>query len=219
MKKIVNFTNLNEGRLTDFILAMIFIVITISFSNCQLSKPKPDFWYSIYQERTELKYWSSKDSLVTAIDNYIITTAPESTVDGLFLLNKCQEYNVDLVFVLAQATLESHFGTTGIAKKTNSVFNVGAYDGKSSSTIPSKFKYENPNLSIDPYLTLLNDSYLDSKSEEELLKNFVNKYGKRYASYSNYEKELQIIIKRIEDTTDIAKAYSKFLKYQNLSRR
>lgn len=56
MKKIVNFTNLNEGRLTDFILAMIFIVITISFNNCQLSKPKPDFWYSIYQERTELKY-------------------------------------------------------------------------------------------------------------------------------------------------------------------
>ena len=197
MKKILNFIKSNAGKVLGFIFAIIFLA-QFSLIIFQVFKPKSDFWYAIYQERTELKYWSSKDSLVTAIDNYIITTAPESTVDGLFLLNKCQEYNVDLVFVLAQATLESHFGTTGIAKKTNSVFNVGAYDGESSHTISSKYKYENPNLSIDPYLTLLNDSYLEGKSEEELLSNFVNKHGKRYASYKNYEKELQIIIKRIE---------------------
>lgn len=219
MKKILNFTNNSAGKVFSFIFVLILFAIIIGLITFQLSKPKSDFWYAIYQERTELKYWSSKDSLVTAIDNYIIMTAPESTVDGLFLLNKCQEYNVDLVFVLAQATLESHFGTTGIAKKTNSVFNVGAYDGKSSHTISSKYKYENPNLSIEPYLTLLNDSYLEGKSEEELLNNFVNKHGKRYASYKNYEKELQIIIQKIEATTDIPKAYSKFLKYQNLSSR
>ena len=219
MKKILNYTNNSAGKVFGFIFALILFAIMIGLLTFQLSKPKSDFWYAIYQERTELKYWSSKDSLVTAIDNYIIMTAPESTVDGLFLLNKCQEYNVDLVFVLAQATLESHFGTTGMAKKTNSVFNVGAYDGKSSHTISSKYKYENPNLSIDPYLTLLNDSYLEGKSEEELLNNFVNKHGKRYASYKNYEKELQIIIKKIEDNTDIVKAYSRFLKYQNLSSR
>ena len=219
MKKILNFTNNNAGKVLSFIFILILYAIIICLITFQLSKHKSDFWYAIYQERTELKYWSSKDSLVSAIDNYIITTAPESTVDGLFLLNKCQEYNVDLVFVLAQATLESHFGTTGMAKKTNSVFNIGAYDGKSLHAISSKYKYENPNLSIDPYLTLLNDSYLDGKSEEELLNNFVNKHGKRYASYKNYEKELQIIIKRIEDDTDIVKAYSRFLKYQNLSSR
>lgn len=219
MKKILNYTNNSAGKVFGFIFALILFAIMIGLLTFQLSKPKSDFWYAIYQERTELKYWSSKDSLVAAIDNYIITTAPESTVDGLFLLNKCQEYNVDLVFVLAQATLESHFGTTGMAKKTNSVFNIGAYDGKSIHAISSKYKYENPNLSIDPYLTLLNDSYLDGKSEEELLNNFVNKHGKRYASYKNYEKELQIIIKKIEDNTDIVKAYSRFLKYQNLSSR
>lgn len=219
MKKILNSINTSAGKVFGFIFALILFAIMLGLITFQLSKPKSDFWYAIYQERTELKYWSSKDSLVTAIDNYIIMTAPESTVDGLFLLNKCQEYNVDLVFVLAQATLESHFGTTGMAKKTNSVFNVGAYDGKSSHAISSKYKYENPNLSIDPYLTLLNDSYLEGKSEEELLSNFVNKHGKRYASYKNYEKELQIIIKRIEDDTDIVKAYSRFLKYQNLSSR
>ena len=219
MKKILNYTNNSAGKVFGFIFALILFAIMLGLLTFQLSKPKSDFWYAIYQERTELKYWSSKDSLVAAIDNYIITTAPESTVDGLFLLNKCQEYNVDLVFVLAQATLESNFGTTGMAKKTNSVFNIGAYDGKSIHAISSKYKYENPNLSIDPYLTLLNDSYLDGKSEEELLSNFVNKHGKRYASYKNYEKELQIIIKRIEDDTDIVKAYSRFLKYQNLSSR
>ena len=51
MKKILNFTNLNEGRIIDFILAMIFIVVTISLSTCQLSKPKPDFLVLEYTKK------------------------------------------------------------------------------------------------------------------------------------------------------------------------
>ena len=80
MKKILNFIKSNAGPLFVIIVALFFLA-KISLIVFQLSKPKSDFWYSIYQERTELKYWSSKDSLVTAIDNYIFTTAPESTVD------------------------------------------------------------------------------------------------------------------------------------------
>lgn len=214
MKKIIGFIKEKKFLLSSIILGVaLVIVLFVKLTNEQ------DFWYDVYKDRMELKYWSSKDSLVTEIDKYIQATAPESSIDGLFLLNKCLEYNVDVVFVLAQATIESHFGTTGMAKKTNSVFNVGAYDGKSISGISNKHKYENPNLSIEPYLVLLNNRYLDGKSEADLLEKFVDKDGKRYASYPHYEKELIGIIKRINETTNVNKTYELFLKYSNLTSR
>ena len=207
MKKIIGFIKENKFFLSSIILGVaLVIVLSVKLTNEQ------DFWYDVYKDRIELKYWSSKDSLVTEIDKYILATAPESSVDGLFLLNKCLEYNVDVVFVLAQATMESHFGTTGMAKRTNSVFNVGAYDGMSLGGISNKHKYENPNLSIEPYLVLLNNRYLDGKSEADLLEKFVDKDGKRYASYPHYEKELMGIIKRIDETTNVNKTYTLFLK-------
>lgn len=215
MKKIVTFVTEELIKITIILVVVVIAVFSLIYMN----RTTDDFWYEIYKSRTELKYWSSKDSLVTEIDNYIITVAPQSTLDGLYLLNKCLEYNVDIVFVLAQATLESHLGTSGMAKKTNSVFNVGAYDGKTLSNISSKHKFDNPNLSIEPYLILLNNRYLDGKSERELLNNFVDKDGKRYASYINYEKELLIIINKIEDSTNITSTYMNFLKYQNLTCR
>jgi len=214
MKKFIGFIKEKKFLLSSIILGVaLVIVLFVKLTNEQ------DFWYDVYKDRMELKYWSSKDSLVTEIDKYIKATAPESSIDGLFLLNKCLEYNVDVVFVLAQATMESQFGTTGMAKKTNSVFNVGAYDGMSISGISNKHKYENPNLSIEPYLVLLNNRYLDGKSEADLLEKFVDKDGKRYASYPHYEKELIGIIKRIDETTNINKTYALFLKYSNLTSR
>lgn len=211
--KKLNVTNIKNVIVPSLFAAIVILCVLYSI------KPKTDFWYDIYKDKMELKYWSAKDSLVTQIDLYIKQKAPDSTVDGLYLLNKCLEYNIDLRFVLAQGTLESKFGTTGVAKKTNSIFNVGAYDGLSSDNISKKHKYENPNLSIDPYLTLLTDRYLDGKSEFDLLEKFVDKDGKRYASYPHYEKELINIIKSIDDTTLIDEAYNNFIKYSNLTNR
>lgn len=214
MKKIIGFIKEKKFLLSSIILGVALVIVL----SVKLTKEQ-DFWYDVYKDRMELKYWSSKDSLVTEIDKYIQATAPESSIDGLFLLNKCLEYNVDVVFVLAQATMESHFGTTGMAKRTNSVFNVGAYDGMSISSISNKHKYENPNLSIEPYLVLLNNRYLDGKSEADLLEKFVDKDGKRYASYPHYEKELMSIINKINETTNINKTYALFMKYSNLTSR
>ena len=210
MKKIISFIKEKKFLLSSIVLGLALVIVLF----VKLSKEE-DFWYDVYKDRMELKYWSSKDSLVTEIDKYIQATAPESSIDGLFLLNKCLEYNVDVVFVLAQATMESHFGTTGMAKRTNSVFNVGAYDGMSISGISNKHKYENPNLSIEPYLVLLNNRYLDGKSEADLLEKFVDKDGKRYASYPHYEKELMSIINKMNETTNINKTYALFMKYSN----
>ena len=56
MKKILNFTNNSAGKVFGFIFALILFAIMLGLIVIQLSKPKSDFWYSIYQERTELKY-------------------------------------------------------------------------------------------------------------------------------------------------------------------
>lgn len=106
-----------------------------------------------------------------------------------------EEYSFDLPLLMAAAHLESCFGATNRAKRTNSVFSVGSYDnGKNVVT------YSDPNESIDGYITLINNDYLiNGKTINDLLKpgGFVNKNGHRYASKKNYEKLLRSIRNKI----------------------
>lgn len=136
----------------------------------------------------ELKYWESKAELVDEVYSYIKKYAPTSNLSAVILVDKCEEYRVDIKFALAQGHQESHFGTQGLASKTNSVWNVGAFDSLSYSEIHKKHIFSNPNQSIEPYLELLTTKYLfGNKTEQDLLKSFVSKDGKRYASSQNYE--------------------------------
>ena len=106
-----------------------------------------------------------------------------------------EEYSFDLPLLMAAAHLESCFGATNRAKRTNSVFSVGSYDnGRNVVT------YSDPNESIDGYISLINNDYLiNGKTINDLLKpgGFVNKNGHRYASKKNYEKLLRSIRNKI----------------------
>jgi flagellum-specific peptidoglycan hydrolase FlgJ len=139
-------------------------------------------------------------------------------LNARILLEICEEYNIDIKFVLAQGHIESHFGTKGMALKTNSVFNVLAYDGKSYDQICKKGKYSHPDHSIRPYLELLaNDYMVEGKSEYDLLDEFVNKNGDRYASAPDYESKLNNTFINIGDSTNIDELYKQYRKYQMLS--
>lgn len=100
--------------------------------------------------------------------------------------------------MLTAAHLESCFGATNRAKRTNSVFSVGAYDnGKDIVT------YSDPNESIYGYIKLINNDYLiNGKTINDLLRpgGFINKNGHRYASKKNYEKILRNIRNKIINT-------------------
>ena len=98
------------------------------------------------------------------------------------------KYDYDLPLLLAQLQIESHFGTTPRAKETNSMFSVGAYDDGRDIV-----KYQNQNATIVPYIKLIKKDYLlnDQKDFRQLLKNFVNYEGKRYAQDKNYEDSLR----------------------------
>ena len=105
------------------------------------------------------------------------------------------ENDFDLPFLLAQAHLESCFGLTPRARKTNSVFSVGCYDNGKNVC-----KYSTQDDSIVPYINLIKNDYLvDGKTIENLLQKgkFVNAINKRYASDPYYEGKVKNIRNRI----------------------
>lgn len=146
--------------------------------------------------------------LVEEVSHYILKMAPTSTLNAETLVSVCEKYNLDIAFVMAQALLESHFGTKGKAATTNSVWNVGTYDnGKIIYT------YDTPNESIEPYAKLLHNNYLmlgdsidvNDKNIINLLQDrgYINHDGKRFASARGYEDAMRKLMVKIDMETSI----------------
>ena len=154
-----------------------------------------------------------KTQLITEVDTYINTIAPSSKLDGEIVVDKCCEYNIDIAFVLAQGQIESHFGTRGTASKTNSVFNVGAYDGYSAAKQRANgFGFSHPNESVEPYLILLTNNYLvNGKRISDLMYVYVNHLGMRYASDTRYEYMLRSVYNKINSKTNINSLYNEYV--------
>ena len=170
--------------------------------------------YEVYEEMTSLTYEKTKYELVNEVDKYIKATAKASCLNGIIVVNKCIKYDVDICFVLAQGQIESHFGTQGLARKTNSVWNVFAYDGQSFIDISEKGKYKSPDDSLEPYLHLLKQRYIcNGKTEYDLLNKYVDKNGKRYASSEMYEANLRNAFAGIKESTTIDSLSLELKKY------
>ena len=169
-----------------------------------------------YVGRLESKFDAAREALAIEIDKYIETVAPTADIDALNLIDLCSEYNVDVRLALVQAHVESHFGTKGTATRTNSIFNVGAYDGYSAAKqIKNGYGYKHPDYSIEPYLKLITSRYLiDGKTEKDLLENYVDINGNRYASCSTYENLLKSKWDKIDSIADITSKYEVYKKYK-----
>lgn len=111
-----------------------------------------------------------------------------------------EKYNYDLPLMLAQAQVESHFGTTPRAMRTGSIFSIGAWDNGSD-----RVTYSSQNDSIEPYVRIMMRDYLNGKTVDQMLQpgNMVNQLGQRYTSNQNYENDVRLtrnaIIKRNPD--------------------
>ena len=191
---------INEKIMIPIILGIIVICNVVLFVKDKTVHH--DFEIDQLKEY-ELKYWETKAQLVDEVQNYINTVAPTSNLRACILVDACEKYNIEVKFALAQGEIESHFGTKGLASKTNSVWNVGAYDDHFYSKIMGTYKYSHPNESIEPYLKLLYEKYLTNEVEEGLLRNFVDHNGNRFASDKNYEERLKYKYKYIGNNTQI----------------
>lgn len=102
-----------------------------------------------------------------------------------------------------------------MAIKTNSVFNVGAYDKLTIEQINGKFKYKHPDHSIEPYMKLLYRDYISgSKTELDLMGKYVNNSGKRYSSNMNYEKDMLNLYAKIDKETNISYLQGEVKRYK-----
>lgn len=169
-----------------------------------------------YIGRLESKFDAAREALAIEVDKYITAYAPNSDLDALNLIDLCSEYNVDIRLALVQGHVESHFGTKGTAARTNSVFNVGAFDGYSAEKqMKNGYGYKHPDYSVEPWLKLITSKYLtNNKTEEDLLDNFVDSNGKRYASCTTYESMLKSKWDKIDSIADITNTYEVYKKYK-----
>lgn len=190
-----------KNKMFYIIISIVLIVVTtISIMNWfninKLSKhheikyPEYSYAYDCVRE-AQLKYYETKSLLCDEVQKYINSIAPSSNLRGYAVVEECEKYNIDIKFVLAQGEIESHFATKGIGSKLNNVFNVGVFDGLTSSDVKSNYKYNYPNESIRPYLELLTSRYLVNKLESDLMDSYVDINGNRYASDNNYESKLK----------------------------
>lgn len=179
------------------LLVAIFAILAFTWS---IPKHEEQIGYDTateYIRELHVQYNGVKAELVDVTQHYIDSVAPNSGLRALILVENCEKYKIPISFTLAQGEIKSHFGTTGLAYRTNSVWNVGAYDSYSLSDITHKFS--NPNNSVVPYLELLISNYLPNKTVEDLLDNFVDINGNRYASDKYYETKLRDKVKYITD--------------------
>lgn len=203
-----------------FLINIGILFFAISLNNCvhknYNSTENIEYIKDKYVERLESEFASARDVLADEVENYIDSVAPTSIVNALTLIDQTSNYNVDLFFVLAQGQLESHFATKGTASKTNSIFNVGAFDGHSADEQKKNgYGYSHPDYSIEPYLKLLVSDYLvNGKTEEDLMNSFVNKNKKRYASYDGYEVAIKGLYDKISSIESLSIAYKNFKMYK-----
>jgi hypothetical protein len=200
--------------ISKFLLVSLLLFINISGTpsisgTCTEERPTEieispeDVYVESFQEKFRIK-------LIQEVQGYITKIAPDSKLTPEYLVSKCLDYDTDIVFVLSQALLESHFGTRGKAALTNSVWNVGTYDnGK------ILYSYETPDESIEPYLQLLKDKYLINITEKgdtiykdlhHLVQDrgYINYQGKRFASARGYEDGLRKLMIKIDMETSIS---------------
>ena len=208
-----NFRNTLKYASIAFLFGMIIFAVPTTIILIDKHHSENNYVFEVYRENLELDYYRSKDVLVDVVDSYIKEVAPSSIMNGIAFVNKCDEYNMNLFFVIAQAQVESAFATKGLGQKMNSAFNVKAYDGKGSKYMD---KYHHPDESIEPYIVLIKNDYMgDSKTEMDLMNNYVNFEGKRYATNPDYEAMMLSTYKKLIDRYD--KVYDEYLKYKTLS--
>ena len=199
-----------------FVLVGIEIVRFVQYENEQ--RELKNYPFEVMKHEAVLSYNQYKSELVKEVKAYIDSIAPTSNLTGYAIVDCSEKYDLDIKFVLAQGQIESHFGTTGMALKTNSVFNVGAYDSASYDNINGKFKYKHPDFSIEPYMQLLYKDYITgTKTELDLMAKYVNKNGKRYSSNTNYENDLLNLYKSIDKATRITELQGEMRRYKIIS--
>jgi len=156
-----------------------------------LNHIKSDVWvdsvFNDYKKRGDL-YLSRKIFKNTPLSGELLTLCARNTYDSTGIL-------IPIELVLIQAQFESSMGLEGKSPKRNP-FNVGEHDNGTTLWFDTTFD------GVQAYYYLMANNYLRCKSVEELLVDFVNCNGRRYASRPEYENLLHTQYRMVKNWLD-----------------
>lgn len=138
---------------------------------------------------------SIRQELYKEVESYIrkYTTRFDKDITK-HLVDECIINGIDICFCLAQAQIETNFGTAGIGNSRKSMY--GVYR-----------TYKSRNASTTDWINLIKKNYLGQKKTiHHLMKNYVTLIGSyRYSSNKNYERDLKKTYTSIKNSTKIYK--------------
>jgi flagellum-specific peptidoglycan hydrolase FlgJ len=134
------------------------------------------FKYDLYQKHAN-KYLSRPTFEGTPLTGSMLADIAKDTLLKTGVL-------VPLELVLSQAQFETSMGRKGRNPITNP-FNVGEYDEG------TKLKFKTTREGVQAYFNLIAKNYLKGKTLDDLLTNFVNEQGNRYATDKAYEQKIK----------------------------
>ena len=199
------------NKLTKFMMSMLFILMLGCSIHCGFATKSShltridttstsittnQLTVSLTENDSIGQVLSQDDSLLFAnVFNYISQVSKRNSTErneiAKTIINIALENDIDICFILAQGTIETHLGTTGIGRTRKSIF--GVY-----KTYPS---YE---ACINDYARILKKRYLTrGRNEHDLMKHYVTTGGARYAGSTNYEVELKKKYLEIKSKTNL----------------
>ena len=188
------------------LFALMFLLPLISINAATIDSN--NYAYGSINTEIEVNNNPTKESIIESINKEAITFVKKyypncPDIISTYIVKKGLENDIDICFMLAQTQLETSFGKAGIGRTSSrhSLFGV------------EKRHYSNYVDAINDYVKLLKTSYLvKGRTEQNLLKNYVNKGGYRYAGNPNYEVSLRKYYNTICNVTKIKSLQNQYKK-------
>lgn len=154
-------------------------------------------------DKKEILKENLKNDLTNEVSTYILDNSRHTDTSFVteiseHIVNRALDNHIDICFILAQGHLETGFGSYGIGKSKKSIFGVYKH-------------YNSYTECIDYYVYLLRSNYLANKTESQLMNNYVNKNGYRYAEDKKYEHKLKNYYSKVNKSTSISELQSKYI--------
>lgn len=180
-------------------LSLLILCIICSIS-CYSQKNNLNKHIISKQDTIDSHYLEKLKLLINEVDIYINSITSKSKLSADSIVLSCLKYNFDIPFLLAAGQIESCFGTSGKAKRTNSIFNMSIHNKRSPY-----HAYDDPNKSIEHYIIIIKNNFIRNRTVNHILKpgHFKNAQGKRYAKNASYELKLKNTRKKIIKQTNI----------------
>jgi len=177
------------------ILTILISITILTFYPKNVNTEKKEIKFENLIELIEEESTSEYDTYMSiadsVLDEYKTEMNGKMMADAWIKTKEKFGIDVPVTLSLAQAKMESKYCTSSLAKSKNNPYSL-----KGSKTYKT---YNSLEEGVTAYYELMAKNYLACKTLEQLLKNFVNCNGHRYATSTVYEFNLKKEIKIIEN--------------------